>query len=122
MGKLKIVLLLSVIVFAGVFNTVSAQHTPFSVNYTGGDDSLYVDFKKNMIYPPVAKRNRIQGTVIVSVDLESDGHFSRIQSVKSLNGGCTAEALRLVKELQNSGKIIAPGYKATYQIPVIFKL
>lgn len=122
MGKVKIMLLLGMIALAGVFNTAAAQHTPFSEHYKGGDDSLYVDFKKDMIYPPVAKRNRIQGQVIVSVDLEADGHFSRIQAVKSLGGGCTAEALRLVKELQNSGKIIAPGYKATYQIPVIFKL
>ena len=123
MSKIKMVFLTCVIALVtGLFNTASAQHTTFSVHYEGGDDSLYVHIKRDMIYPPVAKRNRIQGKVIVSVDLEADGTFSRVQAVKALGGGCTGEAIRLVKELENSGKLIAPGYKATYQIPIIFKL
>lgn len=121
---LKAILLIGAFVLFASTQEVAAQSDkiPFADHYKGGVDSLLHDIKEIMVYPPNAKRNRVQGKSIVFVTLEADGSFSQTSLVKKIGAGCDSEAIRIVKELQNTGKIIAPGYKANYQIPIHFKL
>ncbi|MDB5262311.1 MAG: energy transducer TonB [Adhaeribacter sp.] len=91
---------------------------PVAEFYEGGQQALYEFINKEMIYPPLAKRNRIAGQIIVSFVLNEDGSTSSHKIVKDLSGGLGAEALRLVKLL----KFKAPGYSLNTSVPINFKL
>jgi protein TonB len=93
-------------------NIAIAEH------YEGGQDSMYAFIQRNIKYPPMAKRNRIQGECIVHIVLNADGKTSGISVVKNIGGGCGEEAGRVAKLL----KFKAPGYKFQTSIPIIFKL
>ncbi|MDX5347566.1 MAG: energy transducer TonB, partial [Hymenobacteraceae bacterium] len=73
---------------------------------------------KEMKYPPLAKRNRIQGQCIISFTLNEDGTLSNLKVLKNVGGGLGEEALRIVSLL----KFNAPGYSVNSSIPVTFKL
>ncbi len=91
---------------------------PVAEFYEGGQEAMYEFINKEMVYPPLAKRNRIAGQIIVSFVLNEDGTTSSHKIVKDVSGGLGAEALRLVKLL----KFKAPGYSLNTSIPVNFKL
>ena len=101
---------------------VIEKNIPFAQHYKGGQDSLLADIQKILVYPANARKQRIQGTVIVDFDLNEDGSINSITVLKKIGGGCDGEAIRIIKELQNTGKIIAPGYKQKYSVPVKFKI
>ena len=99
-------------------STEISKEIPIAIHYPGGKDSLLADIHKELIYPPMAKRNRIQGTALVHVHLEEDGSLTGIKCIKNLGANTGQEAVRIVKTL----KFNAPGYRAMYTIPVSFKL
>jgi periplasmic protein TonB len=89
---------------------------PIAQHYQGGEDSLVAFINEKLVYPVMAKRNRIQGTCIVKLKLDEFGKLSDLNLVKNIGGGCGEEALRVVRLLQFN----APGYSAIYSIPVNF--
>lgn len=92
---------------------------PIAEHYEGGQEKMLKDIKSAVKYPPAAKRNRKQGTIIVHVKLLENGTLSSTRVVSDkLGAGCGAEAVRVIKTL----KFNAPGYIAEYNIPVAFKL
>ncbi len=122
--KKIIFILVAMIAFA--VNAVNAQtipplpgkSIPAAQYYEGGQDAMYKFINANAIYPPNAKRNRIQGECIIHLVIEADGSVTGLQIVKNMSGGTGDEALRLVKLL----KFKAPGYRFDTNIPVYFKL
>lgn len=52
---------------------------------------------KNINYPPLAFRNRIEGDVVVEGITEKHGCFSIEDVIESLGYGCDEEAIRLIK-------------------------
>ncbi|MFL5729272.1 MAG: TonB family protein, partial [Cytophagaceae bacterium] len=64
---------------------------PVAEYYSGGQDSMYAFINKKIIYPPVAKRNRMQGECIVSFNLTSDGRIENVTIVKNIGGGTGEE-------------------------------
>ena len=91
---------------------------PSAQYYEGGQEAMYKFINDHTVYPPVAKRNRIQGECIIGASLEADGTLTGLTVVKNIGGGCGEEAARVVKLL----KFRAPGYKMQTSIPVYFKL
>ena len=131
--KVKIFYLCSFLILAGL--SVSAQTTapaaavklqsppptnkvPVAEFYEGGQEAMYAFINQEMVYPPLAKRNRIAGQIIVSFVLNEDGTTASHKIVKDVSGGLGAEALRLVKLL----KFKAPGYSLNTSVPINFKL
>lgn len=103
--------------------SATAQSKPSKViaaaeHYEGGQDSMYAFINRNLKYPPMAKRNRIEGECIVKVKLDENGNASEHSSVKNIGGGCGEEAVRVIKLL----KFKAPGYSMQTSIPVIFNI
>jgi protein TonB len=95
---------------------VKRSGIPIAEHYEGGEEALVKFIEEKMVYPVMAKRNRIQGTCIISLKLDEFGKGSDFKIVKNIGGTCGEEALRLVQML----KFNAPGYSAIYSIPVNF--
>jgi protein TonB len=91
---------------------------PVAEYYEGGQDAMYEFIEKELKYPVMAQRNRIQGTCIVSFTLNTDGTMSGIKLVKNIGGGCGEEALRVTRLL----KFNKPGYAVLTSLPIVFKL
>jgi protein TonB len=122
MKKFLFVLTLGIIAFIS-FKELEAQTTPTKAvpaaqYYQGGQTAMYTFINSQLLYPPTAKRNRIQGECIVSGTLEADGTMTGVSVVKNIGGGCGEEAARIIKLL----KFNPPGFKSQTSIPVYFKL
>jgi periplasmic protein TonB len=91
---------------------------PVAEYYDGGQDALYGFIEKEKKYPVLARRNRIQGTCIVSFTLTTSGTLEGIKLVKNIGGGCGEEALRVVRLLQFK----KPDYAILTSLPIVFKL
>jgi protein TonB len=91
---------------------------PIGEYYEGGQDAMYAFIASELKYPLLAKRNRIQGTCIVSFTLKEDGTMSGIKLVKQVGGGTGEEALRVVRLL----KFKKPEYPILTSLPIVFKL
>ena len=91
---------------------------PVAEYYEGGQTALYDFIAKEMTYPAMARRNRIQGQCIISFQLNADGTMQDMRIVKQLGGGTGEEALRLVKLL----KFKKPELPIRASMPITFKL
>ncbi|MGY2133995.1 TonB family protein [Hymenobacter sp. HD11105] len=91
---------------------------PVADYYEGGQGAMYAFIEKNINYPVLARRNRIQGTCIVSFTLNTDGTMTGIKLVKGAGGGLGEEALRVVRLL----KFNKPDYAILTSLPVVFRL
>lgn len=54
---------------------------------------------RKMRYPETAQKLNLKGTVLIAFVIEPSGQISNIEVRKAMNGGCTQEAMRLVKEV-----------------------
>ena len=91
---------------------------PVAAYYEGGQEAMYAFIAKELKYPLLAKRNRMQGRCIVSFTLNPDGTMQGIKLVKQVGGGTGEEALRVVR-LLNFKK---PEYPILTSLPIDFKL
>ena len=91
---------------------------PVAEYYEGGQAAMYAFIGKELKYPTMAKRNRIQGQCIISFMLNADGTIQDIRAVKQLGGGTGEEALRVVRLL----KFKRPELPVRASLPIVFKL
>lgn len=91
---------------------------PVAEYYEGGQEAMYAFIEKQINYPILARRNRIQGTCIVSFTLNTDGTMSGIKLVKGVGGGLGEEALRITRLL----KFKKPDYAILTSLPITFRL
>ena len=97
-------------------------------HFPGGDKALKEFIQKNLRYPTEAMKKGIQGRVIVTFNVETDGSITDAKVVKAVDSLLNNEALRIVKsmpkwkpgEMMSKGKTVLTRCK--YTIPVIFKL
>jgi protein TonB len=97
---------------------VTDKILPVAQHFEGGQPAMYEFIAKELVYPPMARRNRFQGQCVVSFTLNADGSTANHKIIKNIGGGCGEEALRVVKLI----KFNAPGYSMTSSIPINFKL
>ncbi|MGI4869823.1 MAG: energy transducer TonB [Janthinobacterium lividum] len=91
---------------------------PAAAYYPGGQDAMYAFIAKEIKYPLLAKRNRMQGQCIVGFVLAADGTLQEVKLVHGVGGGTGEEALRVVRLLQFK----KPEYPVKLSIPIVFKL
>jgi protein TonB len=91
---------------------------PIAAYYEGGQEAMYAFIAKELKYPLLAKRNRMQGRCIVSFTLNTDGTMQGLRIVKQLGGGTGEEAARVVRLL----KFKKPEYPILTSLPIDFKL
>lgn len=86
--------------------------------FPGGEGALISFITKNVVYPEVAFKNDIQGTVIVRFLVKKNGKPSKFSVVKSLSKECDAEALRVAKLLPR----FTPARKDGKAVPTYFNI
>ena len=93
-------------------------------SYPDGANAMYTFISKNVIYPAVAKANRIQGRVIVSFVVEKDGSISNPVIVKSVDPSLDEEALRVIKAMPKwiPGRQKGETVRVKYTVPITFRL
>lgn len=95
-----------------------AADIPVAAYYEGGQEAMYAFIAKELKYPLLAKRNRMQGRCIISFTLNPDGNIQGLRIVKQVGGGTGDEAARVVRLL----KFKKPEYPILTSLPIDFKL
>jgi len=86
--------------------------------FPGGQVALVKFLSKNIKYPSIYKKNKINGRVFVSFVIDKDGKVVSPKIVKSLNQECDAEALRVISKMPDW----LPGEKNGVKVAVQFGL
>jgi TonB family protein len=92
--------------------------------YPGGPAALMQFLAQNIRYPEEAYKAGVQGRVIVSFVVETDGSISEAKAVKSVSSELDAEALRVINSMPNwiPGMQNGEAVRVKYTIPVTFQL
>ena len=92
--------------------------------FPGGPSAMFEYLSKNIQYPEGAKKEGIQGRVIVTIIIEKDGSITDAKVVKSLAPSLDREAQRLVESMPNwiPGKQNGEPVRVKYTVPVTFRL
>lgn len=86
--------------------------------FPGGNPALFKFISENLIYPPDAQNNNIQGRVILKFVVNRNGSVDRIEIIRSIDSLLDNEAIRVVKTLPK----FRPGKQGGVPVPVWFSL
>jgi periplasmic protein TonB len=86
--------------------------------FPGGNAALFKFISENLVYPPEAQENNIQGRVILKFVVNPDGSVDRIEVLKGVDTLLDNEAIRVVKTLPK----FRPGKQGGVPVPVWFTL
>lgn len=91
--------------------------------FPGGDEALFDFIKRNMRYPECAKKKRIEGRVIVSFCVETDGSLTNVSIARSADSRLNEEALRIVKKMPKwePGQLAGEIVRMKCFLPIEFK-
>jgi len=64
--------------------------------FIGEDQDFLKYISDNLIYPEIARTVGLQGEVMVSFSVNTDGTVSNVKALNDLGGGCDSEAVRVV--------------------------
>jgi len=90
----------------------------------GNEEALFTYIGRNLRYPENAKKNNIQGKVVVKFCVTSKGDVTDHQVIESINPDLDEEALRVIKTIIR----FEPGFhdgkpvSVWYEVPISFKL
>jgi protein TonB len=133
---MKKLLLMSLMAMFGL-TTVNAQKTVvaqknqqvFDVveqmpEYPGGMQALFEYLSQNVKYPEDAKAQKIEGRVIATFVVETDGSISNVEVAKPAFPSLDAEAVRVLSGMskwtpgKQNGKVV----RVKYTVPINFSL
>lgn len=133
---MKKLIMMSLMAMFGL-STVSAQKTVvaqknqqvFDVveqmpEYPGGMQALFEYLSQNVKYPEDAEKQKIEGKVIATFIVETDGSVSNVKVVKPVFPSLDAEAIRVLSGMpkwtpgKQSGKVV----RVKYTVPISFNL
>ena len=134
--EMKKLIIMSLMAIFGL-TTVSAQKTVvaqknqqvFDVveqmpEYPGGMSALLEYLMQNVKYPEDAEKQKIEGKVMASFIVETDGSISEIKVLKPVYPSLDAEAVRVVQGMSNwtPGKQRGQLVRVRYTLPIMFRL
>lgn len=133
---MKKLLLMSLMAMFGL-TTVNAQKTVVAQNdqqvfdvveqmpeYPGGMQALFEYLSQNVQYPEDAKAQKIEGRVIATFVVETDGCISNVEVVKPAFPSLDAETVRVLSGMpkwapgKQNGKVV----RVKYTVPINFSL
>lgn len=95
-----------------------------NASFPGGDAECMNWLRKNIKYPPICQAQGVQGRVILSFIVDTDGSVVDVKVVRSPSQHLSEEALRLVNIMPKwepaveKGKIV----RTRYNLPIMFRL
>jgi protein TonB len=92
--------------------------------YPGGDGALLQFIGKNIVYPPEAISNNIQGRVILKFVVTENGSVGKIELLKGVDPLLDQEAIRVVGTIPKfkPGRQGGTPVCVWYSVPVLFQL
>lgn len=93
-------------------------------SFKGGNEALAEFMSANLKYPELAKRQGVEGTVILAYTITKNGEIIDIKVAKSVNKELDKEAVRLAKSMPQWTPAMQDGKAKNikYQLPVKFEL
>ena len=88
----------------------------------GGNKGLMTFIAQNLVYPVTAQENGVQGRVIVSFVVETDGSIINVKVARSVDPSLDREAMRVVKAMPKwtPGKKDGKPVRVKYTVPMVF--
>ena len=92
--------------------------------FRGGERALIKYLQENVVYPPEAAKNKIQGRVVVQFIVDPSGCVGEVKVVRSVHELLDEEAVRVVKTLPKfyPGRILGKAVSVRYTLPITFTL
>ncbi|MFO8055266.1 MAG: energy transducer TonB [Bacteroidales bacterium] len=92
--------------------------------FKGGPSALKKFLRENIEYPEQARRLGIEGTVHLSFIVDKDGSIRNATINRGVGGGCSEEALRLLRNMPRwkPGKQRGKAVPVKFNLPIKFKL
>ena len=96
--------------------------------YDGGENQLFRDLAKSMIYPQICLENEFQGKVFVQFVVEKNGKISNVKVLRQPEGDLgkvlAKEAIRVVKNLKDfsPGSLNGEPKRVVMTLPIVFKM
>lgn len=129
MKKILTLIFFCVFAFAKAQNNDNDSKEPLVVvekmpEFPGGFTEMTKYLQKKVKYPKIARRNRIQGKVILRFIIEADGSVSNVSVLQSVSPELDDEAVRVIKGMPKwqpgwqGGKFV----RVYFNIPISFKL
>ena len=103
---------------SNIFQSTVGDVVEQQPSYPGGFQALLDFLRENTKYPEQAKKDSIEGQVVVSFIVKSDGSITNPHILQGVHPLLDAEALRVVN-LMPKWK---PGDQGTFNLPITFKL
>lgn len=94
---MKRIITLIMVVMAFVANAVAANRQEAS--FPGGEKACKEFITKNLVYPETSKENGVEGVVVVSFTVKTDGSIGNIKIKRMVDPDLEAEAIRVVKKM-----------------------
>lgn len=103
--------------------TASAQQF-FPPRFPGGDSTLQDYLRRNIRYPNLAREQEIEGTVRLEFFINEQGLPEDIRVIRGIGGGCSQEAIRVVKNMPSwtPGTYKGRKIRMLYALPLGFQL
>ncbi|PVY42995.1 TonB family protein [Pontibacter virosus] len=93
--------------------------------FKGGMAEMLKFLGTNIKYPDVAKSNGLEGLVVISFVVETNGSISEVKTVKPLSKETDEEAMRVVKQMNGQwtpGRQNGKAVRVRYTLPIKFAL
>lgn len=92
-------------------------------SFPGGLEAMNNWLSQNVHYPSKAKAEGVQGRVLVSFIVETDGSLSNIQVVRSVDPTLDIEAVRTIKAMPkwSPGLMNGQAVRVKFSLPIVFK-
>jgi protein TonB len=100
---------------------VAAEIMP---KFPGGDDAMVKFINDNLVYPPMAIENNIEGKVVLTFIVDKEGQVTEIEFLKKLGWGCDDAAVKVVKKMPawSPGRQNGRNVAVKYNLPITFRL
>ncbi len=92
--------------------------------FPGGSQAMMKYLVKNLNYPQSAVEQGIQGKVLLSFVVRTDGSITDARVTRGIKGGCDEEAIRLLSTMPKwkPGKVNGIIVPVQMMLPIIFAL
>ena len=114
-----------------IVKNINSDETPkflkeniLAPSFKGGDQAFAKYLNANLTYPERARRQGIEGTVVLEYYIKTDGSLENTLVVKSVSPELDQEAIRLVNKMPNWNPATINGQpeRICYHLPITFKI